>query len=58
MTIKKTGKRRGNLTLCEALASWWEFDWVNDQHSGELTQNFSRKSNAQGFAWGYSFGTD
>ena len=41
----------GDLTLFEALTSG-AFDLLNWQHSGEFDQNCSKKSNAQGFAWG------
>ena len=33
------------------------FDRLNCQHSGEFDQNFSKKSNAQGFAWGGGMGS-
>ena len=39
----------GDLTLFEALTGG-AFDRLNWQHSGEFDQNFSKKSNAQGFA--------
>ena len=39
----------GDLTLFEALTSG-AFDRLNWQHSRELDQNFSKKSNALGFA--------
>ena len=39
------------MTLFEALTGR-AFDHLNWQHSGEFDQNFSQKSNAQGFAWG------
>jgi len=41
----------GDLTLFKALTGA-AFDRLNWQHSGEFDQNFSKKSNAQGFAWG------
>ena len=43
----------GDLTLFEALTGG-AFDRLNWQHSGEFDQNFSKKSNAPGFArlWG------
>ena len=41
----------GDLTLFEALTGG-AFDRLNWQHSGELDQNFSKKSNARGFAPG------
>ena len=41
----------GDLTLFEALTGG-AFDRLNWQHSGELDQNFSKKSNAPGFARG------
>ena len=52
----------GDLTLFEALMGW-AFDRLNWQHGGEFDQNFSKKSNAQGFAPGGrggmgSFGMD
>ena len=40
-----------DLTLFEALTGG-AFDRLNWQHSGEFDQNFSKKSNAQGFARG------
>ena len=43
--------RVGDLTLFEALTGG-AFDLLNWQHSGEFDQNFSKKSNAQGFARG------
>ena len=47
--------RVGYLTLFEALMGG-AFDRQNWQHSGEFDQNFSKKSNAPGFArrggWG------
>ena len=43
--------RVGDLTLYEALTGG-EFDRLNWQHSGEFGQNFSKKSNAPGFARG------
>ena len=39
----------GDLTLFEALTGG-AFDRLNWQHSGEFDQNFSKKSNAPGFA--------
>ena len=41
----------GDLTLFEALTGG-AFDRINWQHSGEFDQNFPKKSNARGFAWG------
>ena len=41
----------GNLTLLEALKGG-AFDRLIWQHSGEFDQNFSKKSNAPGFARG------
>ena len=41
----------GDLTLFEALTGG-TFDRQNWQHSGEFDQNFSKKSNAPGFARG------
>ena len=41
----------GDLTLFEALTGG-AFDRLNWQHSGEFDQNFSKKSNARGFARG------
>ena len=38
-----------DLTLFEALTGG-AFDRLNRQHSGEFDQNFSKKSNALGFA--------
>ena len=43
--------RVGDLTLFEALTGG-AFDRLNWQHSGEFDQNFSKKSNARGFAGG------
>ena len=43
--------RMGDLTLFEALTDG-AFDRLNWQHSGEFDQNFSKKSNALGFARG------
>ena len=43
--------RVGDLTLFEALTGG-AFDRQNWQHSEEFDQNFSKKSNAPGFAWG------
>ena len=43
--------RVGDLTLFEALTGG-AFDRLNWQHSGEFDQNFSKKSNARGFARG------
>ena len=39
------------MTLFEALTGG-AFDRLNWQHSGELDQNFTKKSNARGFARG------
>ena len=39
------------MTLFEALMGG-AFDHLNWQHSRELDRNFSKKSNAPGFAWG------
>ena len=39
------------MTLIEALTGG-AFDLLNWQHSGEFDQNFSKKSNARGFARG------
>ena len=39
------------MTLCEAQTGG-AFDCLNWQHSGEFDQNFSKKSNAPGFARG------
>ena len=49
----------GDLTLFEALTGG-AFDRLNWQHSGEFDQNFSKKSNARGFARGAmgGFGID
>ena len=41
----------GDLTLFEALTGG-AFDCLNWQHSREFDQNFSKKSNAPGFARG------
>ena len=41
----------GDLTLFKALTGG-AFDLLNSQHSGEFDQNFSKKSNALGFAQG------
>ena len=41
----------GDLTLFEALTGG-AFDGLKKQHSGEFDQNFSKKSNALGFAPG------
>ena len=41
----------GDLTLFEALTGG-AFDRLSWQHSGEFDQNFSKKSNAPGFARG------
>ena len=41
----------GDLTLFEDLTGG-AFDRLNWQHGGELDQNFSKKSNAPGFARG------
>ena len=43
--------RVGDLTLFEALTGG-AFDRVNWRHSEEFDQNFSKKSNARGFARG------
>ena len=43
--------RVGDLTLFEALTGG-AFDRLNWQYSGEFDQNFSKKSNARGFARG------
>ena len=43
--------RVGDLILFEALTGG-AFDRLNWQHSGEFDQNFSKKSNALGFALG------
>ena len=43
--------RVGDLTLFEALTGG-AFDRLNCQHSGEFDHNFSKKSNAPGFARG------
>ena len=45
----------GDLTLFEALTGG-AFDRLNWQHSGEFDQNFSKKSNALGFARGGGMG--
>ena len=45
----------GDLTLFEALTGG-AFDRLNWQHSGECDQNFSKKSNAPGFAQGWGGG--
>ena len=47
--------RVGDLTLFEALTDG-AFDLLNWQHSGEFDQNFSKKSNARGFAPGGGMG--
>ena len=44
-----------DLTLFEALTGG-AFDRLNWQYSGEFDQNFSKKSNAQGFARGWGMG--
>ena len=44
-------RRVRDLTLFEALTGG-AFDRLNWQHSGEFDQNFSKKSNARGFARG------
>ena len=50
--------RVGDLTLFEALTGG-AFDRQNWQNSGEFDQNFSKKSNAPGFARGDErFGID
>ena len=48
----------GDLTLSEALTAGGEaFDCLNWQHSRKFDENFSKKSNAPGFAqeggWGF-----
>ena len=43
------------MTLFEALTGG-AFDRLNWQHSGEFDQNFSKKSNARGFARGGGMG--
>ena len=43
--------RVGDLSLFEAVTGG-AFDRLNCQHSGEFDQNFSKKSNAPGFARG------
>ena len=43
------------MTLFEALTGG-AFDRLNWQHSGEFDQNFSKKSNAPGFARGAGMG--
>ena len=45
----------GDLTLFEALTGG-AYDRLNWQHSGEFDQNFSKKSNARGFARGGGHG--
>ena len=45
----------GDLTLFEALMGG-TFDRLSWQHSGEFDQNFSKKSNARGFARGGGMG--
>ena len=50
-TVALTCRRVGGLTLFEA-PTGGAFDRLNWQHSGEFDQNFSKKSNAPGFAWG------
>ena len=50
--------RVGDLTLFEALMGG-AFDRQNGQHNREFDQNFSKKSNAPGFARGIGgFGID
>ena len=44
-------RRAGDLILFEALTGG-AFDRLSWQHSGEFDQNFSKKSNARGFARG------
>ena len=44
-----------DLTLFEALTGG-AFDRLNWQYSGEFDQNFSKKSNARGFARGGGMG--
>jgi len=46
----------GNFTLFKALTGG-AFDRLNWQHSGEFDQNFSKKSNAPGFARGRGGGS-
>ena len=48
-------RRVDDLTLFEALTGG-AFDRLNWQHSGEFDQNFSKKSNARGFARGGGYG--
>ena len=50
-----TAWRVGDLTLSEALTGG-AFDRLNWQHSREFDQNFSKKSNAPGFARGGGMG--
>ena len=50
-TCLEPGFRVGDLTFFEALTGG-AFDRLNWQHSGEFDQNFSKKSNARGFARG------
>ena len=45
----------GDFTLFEAQTDG-AFDLLNWQHSGEFDQNFSKKSNAPGFARGGGMG--
>ena len=45
------------MTLFEALTGG-AFDCLNWQHSREFDQNFSKKSNALGFAWGEGGGRE
>ena len=47
--------RVGDLTLFQALTGG-AFDHRKWQHSGEFEQNFSKKSNASGFARGWGMG--
>ena len=44
-------RRAGDLILFEALTGG-AFDHLSWQHSGEFDQNFSKESNARGFARG------
>ena len=54
-TVCFTCLEGGGLTLFEALTGG-AFDRLNWQHSGEFDQNFSKKSNARGFAGGGGMG--
>ena len=49
--LLKHAWRVGDLTLFEALMGG-AFHCLNRQCSGKFDQNFSKKSNAPGFAWG------